>query len=215
MPTTIYFPLGSTPAPAQTSPAIAFTAAAYLRQLKLLLPPGLAFNLESSSNITKTLDAIAQELARADARGVDLVKEADPRTVTETVGEWEEMLGLPDEQIVEIPGTIEERRVAVTSKYVERGGADPQFYFDLCAACGYTLVSIDRFADSVLRSGSLAWPESHIFRVDDRVYGEEWAYAMRLNIDLPAGPGALSQADFERVIRHATHSHIVVVFSYS
>lgn len=180
-------------------------ASVYARQLKHLLPPGTAFDLEPDSDVTKTLQATAVELWRVDRRGVQLIEESDPRTAFETITDWERMLSLPDELVIAIPATIEERRIAVTQKYVSRGGQNYTFFETLCAACGYTLTSIDRFANLVLRAG---------FRVSDRVYGATYAYAMRLNLVTPTGD-ALSQADFERVIRHATHSHITAFFTYS
>lgn len=65
-------------------------------------------------------------------------------------------------------------------------------------------LAIRRYVPDILRAG---------FRVGDRVYGAEYAYAMELNVQPPVGT-VLAQADFERVIRHATHSHIQVVFTY-
>jgi uncharacterized protein YmfQ (DUF2313 family) len=176
-------------------------ADAYARQLKQLLPRGALWLLESTSTLTKALLGMAEELARVDARGVDLVEESDPRTAYETISDWEEMLALPDDVVTAIPATIEERRIAVTQKYTRIGGQSPQFFIDLAATCGYT-VTVSKYA--VLRVGC---------RVDDRVWGDLYANAFRLNVSPPSGT-VLPQADFERVIRHAVHAHAQVVFNY-
>lgn len=177
----------------------------YGSQLAKLLPPGpRLWNLEQDSSLKAMLDAIGDEFERVRVQGLDLIEESDPRTATATLDYWEDTIGLPDERVLSIPGTDAERRVAITQKLVSRGGQNYAFFETLSAACGYPLLSIDKFAESVLRAG---------FRVSDRVYGAEWAYSMRLNLDT-ATAGALSHADFERVIRHATHSHIQVSFTY-
>lgn len=300
---------------------ISFDAPAYLRQLKALLPPGKAFNLESDGEVSKTLAAYAEELARIDARGVQLIEESDPRTADETIEQWEEMLSLPDEQVLTIPATLPERQVAVTQKYTNRGGQNAEFFVRLAAACGYQLVDVDLATpvpsidevsgDGLLADGTyyyrvsaispygesvasvevpatvsfggvgavrliwgfvdgatayrvyarthaaetliavvsggedqyvddgsispsavapvagpnpLAYKGIELFagaglfregdRADERCFDEVYAYAMRLNLQDAASPPALSHTDLERVIRHATHTHIQVIFVY-
>jgi uncharacterized protein YmfQ (DUF2313 family) len=206
MPTLYWSTAPSTPSPSQGSPAISFSQESYVRMLMELLPRGPAFTREQDGAVRKAMKAIADELARIDARGVDLLDESDPRTADETIEDWERILSLPDDRVLTIPATLAERRVAITQKYVGRGGQNYEFYELLCAACGYTLISIDLFAgDGLFREGD---------RVDSRCYDEVFAYAMRLNLETPSG-AALSQADFQRVVRHATHSHIQVMFTYS
>lgn len=63
---------------------------------------------------------------------------------------------------------------------------------------------ITKFAARLLRAN---------FRCNDRCWDINWAYAMQLNILPPSGT-VLALADFERVIRHVTHSHIVDVFNF-
>jgi uncharacterized protein YmfQ (DUF2313 family) len=176
----------------------------YARQLKALMPRGHAFNLERDSEVSATLEALAQELGRVDARGTDLIAEADPRTASETIGDWERMLSLPDALVPEIPTDLDDRRLVCAVKYTNRGGQDYQFFSDLVESCGYGLDSIDKFAASMLRAG---------FRVGDRCYDVTWAFTIVLNVTAPTGT-ALAQDDFERVIRHAAHSHIIVAFNY-
>ncbi len=44
------------------------------------------------------LTGLAEELTRIELRALDLIEESDPRSAEETIEQWEEMLGLPDEQ---------------------------------------------------------------------------------------------------------------------
>lgn len=191
LPATLPFPL----------PTDDVASASYVRQLKFLLPPGVAFDLEADSDVTATLTACAAELSRVDSRGDDVINESDPRTAEETIELWEKILGIPDAQIPVLPSTLTLRRLAVTAKYTARGGQNSAFFIALAAACGYT-VTLARTA--VLRVG---------FRVNDRCFGAAWAYSLSITVTAIAGD-ALSQDDFERVMQHATHAHITDVFSY-
>ncbi len=177
---------------------------AYSRMLKTLLPRGRLWLLQVGSWVSKTALGAAEELARVDARGVDFLDEADPRTASETLADWERVLGLPDERVPEISTDPAERRVAITQKYTSLGGQNLVFWSTLTASCGYELVEVNNFGGAVLRVG---------FRVNDRVYGDAYAYSMELVVNPPEG-AALSHADFERVIRHATHSHILSFVTY-
>lgn len=176
----------------------------YKRQLMLLLPPGRAFNLEANSTINQTLEALATELARIDARGGDAILESDPRTAVELIGEWEKALGLPDDRVTEIAPTLAARQVAVTQKFVARGGQNYAYFAQLVSACGYTLNSITLFVGSMFRCGS---------RIGSRLYGVPYAYAMQLNVNAPAGI-AVDHPTLERIVRHETHAHIVDIFNY-
>lgn len=181
------------------------SADAYARQLQQLLPRGTVWKLEPDSWVTKTLQAIADELARVDARGDDLIEESDPRTTTEMIEDWERALSLPDEQVLTIPATLAERRVAVTQKYVSRGGQTNADFVALALACGYT-VTVSNYNALLCRSGRARAGVG-------RLYGLASAYSMLVTTSAETAD-ALSHADFERVIRHATHAHITVVFAY-
>lgn len=187
----------------EASSATLFGREAYTRQLKALLPPGVLYNLEPDSVLSRLLEGCADELMRVNARGADLVNESDPRTATETLADWEQMLSLPDEFVTEIPGTTAQRRSAITAKYVGRGGQDLTFFTALVGACGYTLNLVEIFHSQILRAG---------FRVNDRCYDQTYAYTMRLTVT--AGGGALAAADFERVVRSRTHAGVIVQFVY-
>lgn len=171
-----------------------------------LLPPGRVWNFEVGGSLRKVLLAIGDELARVRARGVDLINESDPRTASETLADWEEMLALPDDLVTAIPGTTAGRRVAIAAKYAARGGQSYSFFSTLCSACGYPLVSITLYAADFTRSGTL--------RSGDALSGTAWAYTMTVTVTAAASPPALTHAQLEAVVRKATHSHINVLFVY-
>lgn len=180
-------------------------ATAYVRQLKALLPRGLLFFREANSGLSKLLSGIADELARVDGRATDLIEEFDPRTATETLDDWERFLGLPDEDITSIPGTDEERRLAITAKLIRRGGQTPAYFIGLAAACGYTVTISDAVAGDVFRAGTA--------RAGDLLYGITWVHTWVMTVAAPSG-AALSHAELEAVIRRAAPSHSIVEFVY-
>jgi uncharacterized protein YmfQ (DUF2313 family) len=176
----------------------------YARQMKDLLPRGAAWLLAVGSSVSKVLLGIAQELVRIDGRGRDLVNEADPRTATETLAEWERALGLPDSCIISIPATTAERRVAITQKFIKRGGQTPAYFVALALACGYVATVYDTYGSTVLRSG---------FLCGSPCVGIDWAFAFRLDVQPPAGP-ALSHPELECIIRRVAPAHTIVIFNY-
>ena len=120
------------------------TADAYRAQLQALLPPGDAWPRTASATLTKLLDALAQELARVDGRGEDLLREALPGAALELLAEWEALVGLPDACSTELATTITERRQNVVSRLTERGGCSRAWFIAFAAKLGYT-VEIDEF----------------------------------------------------------------------
>lgn len=194
------------------------SAAAYARMLKQLLPPGAIWKLESDTLTSNQLMAIADELARVDARGGNLIDEWDPRTALELLAEWENALGLPDDCLDAVPVTIAERRLAVVQKLASRGGQSRAFYVELAALAGFA-VTIEEFSAQVLRSG---------FRCGSRLYGTDWAYAWRVTSDSGEAPvrfrvGVSRTGDrlvtggseIECIIRRAAPAHTIVLFSYA
>jgi uncharacterized protein YmfQ (DUF2313 family) len=175
-----------------------------VRTLKQLLPPGLLWNLEPDSVLYRVLSALSDEFDRVMTRSADLIEETDPRTATETLPDWEGMLGLPDSAIISIPTSDAARRLAITQKLVRGGGQTAAFYVTLAAACGYTVTIDDSFAGHVLRVG---------FRVGDRSYGTAWAYVWQVSVQPPTDT-ALSHSELEAIINRAKPAHTTVIFNY-
>ena len=117
-------------------------AAGYLRQLKKLLPAGDIFNREPSSNISKLLQAMADELGRFDGRKEDLLNEWDPRLTLEMLPDWERVLGLPDACTTE-EQTVTQRRQAVVTKLTLLGGQSRAFYEALALSLGFEITIVE------------------------------------------------------------------------
>ncbi len=108
-------------------------AAAYARQLKHLLPRGSLWALEDGSALGKLLLAIADELARIDARCVALVEEWFPDTADETLDDWERVLGI----VPEDGATDAERRLVAAAALTARGGSTPIYFVALALKLGF------------------------------------------------------------------------------
>lgn len=177
---------------------------AQTRALRHLMPPGRLW-LEPGSQLYRLLQALGDELGRVQERGLDLVEEADPRTATQTLSEWERLLGLPDDAVVTIPVTDAARRLAIVQKLTASGGQSRAFFQALALACGYTVTITDGFSAEVCRAG--------VSRAGARVYGLERAYYWRVTVQPPGG-SALSHAELEAIIRRAAPAHTTLSFVY-
>ena len=141
----------------------------YDEALTNLLPPGPAWTRVTGSPGSAVLSVGATELARIDAIAMGLVKEADPRTCTDTLQDWLRVYGLPNECLKGLDLTDEQYR-QVLLLLVRRSGLTEEFYkqlgdiFDIDIDVG----SYDPFTT---RS-----------RVDERLYGQEWGHAYVLVI---------------------------------
>lgn len=93
---------------------IQFTADAYARIQKTLLPPGRLWSLIPTSFLTRIFLGSGDELARVSGRSADLVEEGDIRTTTELITENESELALPS------TGTLQERRDRAEALRIQR-----------------------------------------------------------------------------------------------
>lgn len=119
-------------------------ASDYLDHLRALLPPGPAWYAENGSSLNNLLDSFAAEFARIDARIEVLLDEADPRSTTELLADWERLAVLPD-VCVTIDQTIEQRRLALVSKLTMIGGQSRQYFIDIAASMGYQNATIEEY----------------------------------------------------------------------
>lgn len=123
---------------------MALKASAYLQQLQNLLPRGLAWPRAPGAYLTKLLSAFAEEFARIDSRVDALLNEADPRTTSEMLVDWERVAGLPDPCVTE-DQTVEQRRAALVTKLTLLGGQSRAYYIDIAAGLGYADATIDEY----------------------------------------------------------------------
>jgi uncharacterized protein YmfQ (DUF2313 family) len=89
-------------------------ASAYARMMASLLPPGKLWRLVTDSVLSNVLLACGDELARLDARVLNLLDESDPTTANELIPEYERELDL------DADGTFDERKARVVARYVAR-----------------------------------------------------------------------------------------------
>lgn len=189
----------------------------YIEQLASLLPPGIAIRRETDTDVYKLLNGMAEELARIDARGDDVLRESDPRTTVELIGEWETQVGLPDECLGDIDQTLQQRRNAVVARLTGRGGQSRQFFIDLAASLGYT-VTITEFRP--FRAG--------ISEAGDALTNGDWIFTWRVNAPettityFRAGAStageplrAWGNEQLECAIERVAPAHTIVQFAYS
>jgi uncharacterized protein YmfQ (DUF2313 family) len=123
---------------------VALSVENYVQQLQSLLLLGKAWTRNLDSVLTSLLKGIAKEFARIDARADDLIRESDPRTTSELIEDWERVADLPD-QCVTVAQTLEQRRVALTSKLTMQGGQSRKYFINLAASMGYADATIDEY----------------------------------------------------------------------
>ena len=150
---------------------MAMTADQYLSMLQALLPRGAAWTRRPGAVLSRLLAAEADELARIDRRTDDLLSEADPRNATETLSDWERVLGLPDGCAPNATST-RERRAAVLAKFTSVGGQSVPYFTALAASLGYT-VTITKFR-----------PHTCEHDCEHAVYDDPWAFAWQVNAAL-------------------------------
>lgn len=191
------------------------TAEQYRDLLLALQPPGQALPVDPDSTWARLLLALADELARLDARADDLVDEADPRTTYELLADWEQVAGLPDSCAPE-SRTVTERRNALHARIAGMGGQSQQYYIDLAALLGYT-ITITEFRPA----------HAGIAVAGDAITNGDWVHAWQVRAPettvTAATAGSTSAGEPLRVwgnellecaIRRYKPAHSVVLFTY-
>src|SRR4030065_700879 len=103
----------------------ALEGAAYTALLQGLLPACPAWRREGNTVMGAVLEALAQEVARLDARAAQLFTETDPRLSYELLPDFERIAGLPDECTGAL-STLEERRAALMARLARPGQGPPR-----------------------------------------------------------------------------------------
>lgn len=195
---------------------MARSANEYLEQLKLLLPPGKALPRETGTSLDTLLDGIAQELARLDARGEDLIGEANPSSTSELLTDWERTAGLPDNCSGTLDSTVQGRRQSLLAKLTSTGGQSKQYFIDVAAALGYE-VTISEFRP--FRAG--------LSHAGDDLTNGDWIYTWRVNapetttVSFRAGQSSAGEAlriwgneTLECKINKLKPAHTIALFAY-
>lgn len=188
----------------------------YQAQLLALQPPGLALPADPASTWAQLLLALADELARVDTSAAGLVDEADPRTTSQLLADWERVTGLPD-SCVTAAQTTQERRDALVARLANLGGQSRQFFIDLAAHLGYT-ATITEFRPFQVGENA----------VGDALHGDPWIFAWQVNTaagqvrefrvnESAAGDALRSWGDqlLECVLTRLKPAHTTVLFAYT
>lgn len=150
------------------------TEADYLDMLVALLPPGPAWSSAEDDRLRSLLSGWAVSLARAEQRLRGLIEEADPRTTSMLLADWERVAGLPDSCELAIGGeqTVVQRRAALLSRLVSVGGISRAYYVSVIEALGYT-ATITEFRSQTVE-----------FDVEAAMHDDDWEATWQ--VDLPA-----------------------------
>lgn len=191
-------------------------AADYLRQLQALLPLGLAWPRESQATLTRYLDAASEEFARIDARAGQLIDEADPRTTSELLTDWERVAGLPDNCSNILQPTLQGRRQDLVSKLTATGGQTIAYFIAISAALGY-VITIEECKPFRVGASCVGTP----------LYSADWIFAWRVQApevaitEFRAGLSCVGEAlrswgneSLECRIRQLKPAHTIPLFTY-
>jgi uncharacterized protein YmfQ (DUF2313 family) len=188
----------------------------YVEMMKGLLPRGMAWSRDKGTWLEKLFYGLADEFVRIHERAMQLIAEADPRTATESLSDWERLVGLPDDVQV-VQSEVGARRADIIRKLALGGGQSAKFFEELAAQFGYTATVRDlrRFTAGRGRAGEQAWDEAAAF------YFEVKSPDV---VPLFFRAGQSSSGDalrvyrndiLEAVIRRAAPAHTHVIFAYS
>lgn len=192
------------------------TAQDYALSFAALLPPGIAWNREPDSRLSRLLLAWGDELARADARVFALITELDPREANELLADWERIVGLPDPcvtaRVDEL--TSRQRRDMAHARLTMVGGQSAAWYKARLNAFGYD-VEISEFAlhnvDSTVAAPLYAPPWNCAWKIT-AARAEIRIFAVT---DTVADPLAWwGDASLECLIRAIAPAHSLPVFAY-
>lgn len=107
--------------------------------LSALLPTGIAWPREPDRVLMQMVRGLAEEWARVDSRGSDLLgRESDPRATIELLDAWETAFGLPD-PCVDEPLTIPDRQGALYTRMTQLGAQSRAFFVQAAFDLGYTV----------------------------------------------------------------------------
>lgn len=183
--------------------------------LKLLLPPisidpgGPAIAAELAA------EGAALDAAAATADGI--LDEADPRTTSALLADWERVAGLPDGCVAAsgIAQSSTQRRAALVAKITLRGGQSAAYYVALAASLGY-VITVTEFDMHDVEDN-----------VEHLLYGGPWQFAWQVNaaedtigvltvIDTVDDPLAWWGNELlECVISRLRPAHTHVIFAYT
>lgn len=193
------------------------SASEYFQALKLLLPPGPAWQFDDGCYFVKLLELASREFARIDADIEALIREGDPRTASVTLTDWFDEWGVPDECLKSYSdASLEDYRNVLVTKYATQGYTFSELVKLIGKTLGYSEVSIDNF--KIFRVTS---------RVNERVYSPRWSnWFMTITVNkinerkflttsrVYARLAQWGDVLFECMIKNLAPCHTDVIFQY-
>ena len=149
------------------------TVVNYRQQLVRLLPQGPAWPQEEGDLAVRLLEALAKSYLDAHTSADLMPEEADPRSTTLLLDDWEQTYGLPD-PCLSPPASIADRRARLAQKVSWTGGQSRAFFIGLLATLGYPGCTITEFRPFLANS-----------KCNAALNQGGWRYAWRVNV-----PGA-------------------------
>lgn len=192
---------------------------AWLASLQALLPPGRAFTREPDANFTKLLEGMAAMFSSAESLAVELRNQsADPLIATDMLPDWERLLGLPDDCLVDVALSLSDRQRIAGQRLVELGGQSRAHFIDLAARLGEPGCTISEFR-----------PFNCNDDCNDALNGADDRFTWRVNIPHPAADVRLMTCSddctsalqeftpslIECPISERRPAHTTVIFSYA
>lgn len=123
----------------------------YTAQLEQLLPTGPAWPREGDSPTDRAFPPVGTSMAEAHGRLNQLIEEADARTTSELLDDFERVVGLPD-PCLDPPSSTAERRRRVVQRLTYQGGQSAAFFIGLLASLGYPGATIKEYRPFVAKS---------------------------------------------------------------
>jgi uncharacterized protein YmfQ (DUF2313 family) len=193
----------------------------YYKQALKLLPPGLIWAIDEGGRLARILKASAGQLAACHLRADGLMLESSPQTASETLPEWEEMAGLPDECVGGgVDGlAVVERQELVVERLTRRGSQAVNRYLELARALGYD-VQIIEYRPFICGRSACGGPDQ-LGRADARLWWRVVIKSPRLHW-FRAGRGRCGErlgwgspaVDIECQMGRRKPAHTEIIFEY-
>ncbi len=188
----------------------------YLGQAQALLPPGPAWPRDVDAYATRLLLALSAEFSRVDKRAMALLDEADPRSTSELLGDWERVAGLPDGCVVDAGDQLStaQRQAALLARLTMQGAQSASYFIALALSLGY-VVDVGDFEAYDVNDD-----------VEAPILGEAWMHAWQVTsalnqpVDFTVQSSvsdalsAWSNVVLECVLNRFKPAHSVLIFNY-
>lgn len=181
---------------------------------RLLLPVAYDAN---APLISAELVAEGNALDAAQLAADSLVREADPSATYQLLADWERVLGLPDDCVETLSLTINQRLVAVKTKFTSQGGQSRAFFIGLAASLGIPGATIDEFKPASCNSNCNAqlWSQADRFAWRLNLSGAQRIKGANCNSNCNAQLQSWAySAMLECIVNKFKPAHTTAIFNY-